>query len=74
MWTSLGGFSPLQLWELVMPHLALIFRIISFSQFLCVMVFVFSFTVFMFLCYLITAQFFCLYRGQTRMEYLMVKF
>nr|CDP96602.1 BMA-DHHC-1, isoform d [Brugia malayi] len=71
MWTSLGGFSPLQLWELIVPHLALIFRIISFSQFLCVMTFIFSFTVFVFLCYLITAQLFCLYRGQTRMEYLM---
>ncbi|EJW74962.1 hypothetical protein WUBG_14128 [Wuchereria bancrofti] len=71
MWTSLGGFSPLQLWELIVPHLALIFRIISFSQFLCVMTFIFSFTVFVFLCYLITAQLFCLYRGQTRVEYLM---
>uniref|UniRef100_A0A1I8EV43 Uncharacterized protein n=1 Tax=Wuchereria bancrofti TaxID=6293 RepID=A0A1I8EV43_WUCBA len=58
MWTSLGGFSPLQLWELI---------------FLCVMTFIFSFTVFVFLCYLITAQLFCLYRGQTRVEYLMAR-
>ncbi|OZC06163.1 hypothetical protein X798_06850 [Onchocerca flexuosa] len=71
MWTKLGGFSPLQLWELVVPHLALIFRIISFTEFLCVMIFVFSFTVFVFLCYLIIAQLFCLYRGQTRVEYLL---
>ncbi|VDK67843.1 unnamed protein product [Onchocerca ochengi] len=71
MWTALGGFSPLQLWELIVPHLALIFRIISFTEFLCVMIFVFSFTVFVFLCYLITAQLFCLYRGQTRVEYLL---
>uniref|UniRef100_A0A8R1TNY5 Palmitoyltransferase n=1 Tax=Onchocerca volvulus TaxID=6282 RepID=A0A8R1TNY5_ONCVO len=71
MWTALGGFSPLQLWELIVPHLAVIFRIISFTEFLCVMIFVFSFTVFVFLCYLITAQLFCLYRGQTRVEYLL---
>ncbi|VBB30084.1 unnamed protein product [Acanthocheilonema viteae] len=42
MWTTLGGFSVLQLWELIVPHLALILP-----------------------------QLFCLYRGQTRMEYLM---
>ncbi|VDN08422.1 unnamed protein product [Thelazia callipaeda] len=71
MWASLGGFSPLQVWELIVPHLALMFRIINFSQFLCVMFFVFSFTVFIFLCYLVAAQFFCIYRGQTRVEFLL---
>uniref|UniRef100_A0A914ZI54 Palmitoyltransferase n=2 Tax=Parascaris univalens TaxID=6257 RepID=A0A914ZI54_PARUN len=71
MWSALGGFSALQLWQLVVPHLALLARVISFSQFLCVMVFVFALTVFLFLTYLIGAQLFCFYRGQTRVEFLM---
>ncbi|VDN29051.1 unnamed protein product [Gongylonema pulchrum] len=72
MWTALGGFSPLQIWELIVPHLALLLRVINFKQFFCVAVFVCSFTVFIFLCYLIVAQCFCLFRGQTRVEYLLV--
>ncbi|VDK51491.1 unnamed protein product [Anisakis simplex] len=71
MWSALGGFTVMQLWQLVVPHIALLARVITFSQFLCVMVFVFALTVSLFLTYLIGAQLFCLYRGQTRVEYLM---
>lgn len=72
MWLSFDGISVLMLWQLIVPHLALIFRVITFSQFLCVLLYVSSLVVFLFLFYLASAQIFCLYRGQTRVEYLMV--
>uniref|UniRef100_A0A0N4UBW2 Palmitoyltransferase n=1 Tax=Dracunculus medinensis TaxID=318479 RepID=A0A0N4UBW2_DRAME len=71
MWLSFDGISVLMLWQLIVPHLALIFRVITFSQFLCVLLYVSSLVVFLFLFYLASAQIFCLYRGQTRVEYLM---
>ncbi|TKR81192.1 hypothetical protein L596_015107 [Steinernema carpocapsae] len=71
MWTSLGGFQVINTWQLMIPHLALFFGVIDFYQFLCVLVFVFSFTTFLFVTYQVASQVFCIYRGQTRMEYLL---
>ncbi|KAK0404679.1 hypothetical protein QR680_017568 [Steinernema hermaphroditum] len=71
MWTSLGGFKAYNMWQLVMPHLAVLFGIIDYYQFFCVMLFVFPLTTFLFVTYQLAAQVFCLIRGQTRMEYLL---
>ena len=72
MWSALGNFSLLQYWQIFLPHLALFFRFLSLSQFFSVMVFVLTMTTLMFITYLAAAQIFCLYRGQTRVEYLLV--
>uniref|UniRef100_A0A0N5AQ36 Palmitoyltransferase n=1 Tax=Syphacia muris TaxID=451379 RepID=A0A0N5AQ36_9BILA len=71
MWSRLGTLGVLQYWQILLPHLALFFRFISIYQFFCVMVFVLTATTLMFLTYLAAAQLFCLYRGQTRVEYLL---
>ncbi|GMT05438.1 hypothetical protein PENTCL1PPCAC_27612 [Pristionchus entomophagus] len=75
-WLSirLGHFSIIQWWQLMLPHLALVFRLISFTQFLSILVMSFSLVSFLFVTYLLVAQVFnvfCLVRGQTRVEYLL---
>lgn len=59
------------IWQVVIPHLAWIAGYISIYQFLHVLLFVFTFTVSLFTFYLLTAQVFCIYQGQTRIEFLM---
>ncbi|MFH4975851.1 hypothetical protein AB6A40_002560 [Gnathostoma spinigerum] len=71
MWDNFGGLSIGQIWLLIVPHIALIFRVISLSDFIHIVLFSVSFGVVLFLVYLIGAQIFCLWRGQTRVEYLM---
>ena len=48
------------------------FRYISLSQFGCLVFQACTFTVFFFAIYLLAAQLFCLFNGQTRIEYLLV--
>lgn len=61
-----------QLWHLMLPHIAYLFKFISFYEMFAVLVFMCSTVTFIFLNYLIAAQVFCIWRGQTRIEYLMV--
>lgn len=61
-----------QLWYLMLPHIAYLLKLISFFELFAVLIFIFSIITFMFINYLIAAQFFCIWRGQTRIEYLMV--
>ncbi|GMR30636.1 hypothetical protein PMAYCL1PPCAC_00831, partial [Pristionchus mayeri] len=72
-WLSsrMGNFSVVQWWQILVPHLALVLRLISFTQFFSVLVMSFSLVTFLFVTYLLTAQIFCLARGQTRVEYLL---
>ncbi|CAD5230163.1 unnamed protein product [Bursaphelenchus okinawaensis] len=59
------------IWQIMIPHLALMMGYLTFYQFLTVFFFVSTVTALMFVSYLIAAQLFCIYRGQTRMEYLL---
>ena len=59
-------------WWLCLPHLALVLRYLSLYQFFAVICLASSVAVVVFDLYLIAAQVFCLYRGQSRMEYLLV--
>ncbi|KAI6191355.1 Palmitoyltransferase [Aphelenchoides bicaudatus] len=68
---SLPKFGGAEAWKLMMPHVALLAGYLTFSQFLTVFFFVSSLTAWLFVTYLAAAQLFCLYRGQTRMEYLL---
>uniref|UniRef100_A0A915EPQ9 Palmitoyltransferase n=2 Tax=Ditylenchus dipsaci TaxID=166011 RepID=A0A915EPQ9_9BILA len=68
---TMSKLSPIQYWHLMLPHLALVLGFISPYQFFAVFVFVCSMTTVVFVTYLVAAQIFCLYRGQTRIEYLM---
>ncbi|GMT32214.1 hypothetical protein PFISCL1PPCAC_23511 [Pristionchus fissidentatus] len=75
-WLSsrLGHFSVIQWWQILLPHLALVLRLISLMQFFCILVMSFSLVVLLFVTYLVTAQVgevFCIARGQTRVEYLL---
>ncbi|KAL3124702.1 hypothetical protein niasHT_001539 [Heterodera trifolii] len=68
------AFSPLSLSDFlkwVFPHMALLFRFVSFYQFFVILAFAFSFITLLFTTYLIFAQIFCFWHGQTRVEYLM---
>ncbi|EGT40437.1 CBN-DHHC-1 protein [Caenorhabditis brenneri] len=65
------GISFGNLWQVMLPHVAWIFGFISIFQFLHVLLFVFTFTTCLFAFYLVAAQAFCIYQGQTRIEYLM---
>ncbi|CAD5234067.1 unnamed protein product [Bursaphelenchus xylophilus] len=58
-------------WQVMVPHLALMMGYLTFYQFLSVFFFVSSVTALMFVTYLVAAQVFCIYRGQTRVEYLL---
>jgi hypothetical protein len=71
---SLPTFGPSEVWKLAMPHVALMAGSLTFSQFITVFFFVSSLTSWLFVSYLVIAQLFCLARGQTRMEYLLVSF
>uniref|UniRef100_A0A8R1DZP7 Palmitoyltransferase n=2 Tax=Caenorhabditis japonica TaxID=281687 RepID=A0A8R1DZP7_CAEJA len=66
-----NGVSFGNLWQVMFPHLAWISGFITIYQFLHVLLFVLTFTVALFVFYLVAAQAFCLYNGQTRIEYLM---
>ncbi|ULT84558.1 hypothetical protein L3Y34_013311 [Caenorhabditis briggsae] len=66
-----GGVSVGNIWQVMLPHLAWTFGFISFNQFAHVLLFVFTFTTSLFAFYLVTAQVFCLFKGQTRIEFLM---
>lgn len=59
------------IWKILLPHLSLIFGIISWQQCFAAFVLIGSVTTLVFITYLVGAQAFCLYRGQTRVEYLM---
>uniref|UniRef100_A0A914VHG1 Palmitoyltransferase n=1 Tax=Plectus sambesii TaxID=2011161 RepID=A0A914VHG1_9BILA len=71
MWENLGGMRPTNLWMVFMPHLAFMFRFVTLWQFTCTAIFVSSTTVFLFCSYLLGAQIFCIYLGQTRVEFLL---
>uniref|UniRef100_A0A914DL43 Palmitoyltransferase n=2 Tax=Acrobeloides nanus TaxID=290746 RepID=A0A914DL43_9BILA len=71
LWLAIPNFGVLQLWHLMLPHIAFTLRFITFYQFFSIMVFVSSATTVAFVTYLIGAQIFCFYRGQTRVEYLL---
>ncbi len=78
MWESLDGLVVANnasrlanIWILVVPHIALLFRTVSIYQFACILLFVSSATTLVFCTYLLAAQAFCISRGQTRVEYLM---
>ncbi|KAE9548296.1 hypothetical protein FO519_008494 [Halicephalobus sp. NKZ332] len=58
-------------WFMFLPHLALVLRYVTLYQFLILITFAFCGAVIIFDGYLIAAQVFCIYRGQTRMEYLL---
>ncbi|CAD6188714.1 unnamed protein product [Caenorhabditis auriculariae] len=66
-----GGITAGRFWQIMLPHVAFITRFLTWSQFIHVVLFVFTFTVLMFATYLLAAQIFCLVKGQTRVEYLM---
>ncbi|KAJ1357604.1 hypothetical protein KIN20_015783 [Parelaphostrongylus tenuis] len=66
-----GGFSLGRCWQIFLPHLALMARAISFYQFFCIVYCASTFTVLLFVAYLVFAQLFCIWNGQTRMEYLL---
>ncbi|VDK51839.1 unnamed protein product [Cylicostephanus goldi] len=66
-----GGFSLSRSWQLFLPHIALMARLISVHQFFCIIFCASTFTVLLFVAYLLSAQVFCLWNGQTRMEYLL---
>lgn len=66
-----GGFSLSRSWQIFLPHIALMARIISLSQFFIIVFCASSFTVLLFVAYLVSAQLFCIFNGQTRMEYLL---
>lgn len=71
-YVALPKFVLSQIWYLMLPHLAYIFGFISFFEMFSVLIFMSSAVIFIFFNYLITAQIFCIWRGQTRIEYLMV--
>ncbi|CAI2358211.1 unnamed protein product [Caenorhabditis sp. 36 PRJEB53466] len=66
-----NGVSFGNIWQVMLPHLAWVFGFITIYQFLHVLLFVLTFTVAFFGFYLAAAQAFCIYKGQTRPEYLM---
>ncbi|KAL6724715.1 hypothetical protein Aduo_019579 [Ancylostoma duodenale] len=71
-WTRIeGGFSLGRSWQIFLPHLALLARVISLYQFCCIVFCASNFTVLLFVSYLLFAQLFCIWNGQTRMEYLL---
>ncbi|VDO32453.1 unnamed protein product [Heligmosomoides polygyrus] len=67
-----GGFSLSRSWQIFLPHIALMARVISVQQFFCIIFCASTFTVLLFVTYLVSAQLFCIWNGQTRMEYLLV--
>ncbi|KAK5976566.1 Palmitoyltransferase [Trichostrongylus colubriformis] len=66
-----GGFSLSRSWHIFLPHIALMARMISLYQFCCIVFCASTFTVLLFVTYLTCAQIFCIWNGQTRMEYLL---
>jgi hypothetical protein len=74
MFLAFPAIGPWEFWKWMFPHVALVFGFISFHQFLMIAAFAFSLVALFFTTYLIVAQLFCLARGQTRVEYLMVEF
>uniref|UniRef100_A0A183CJT0 Palmitoyltransferase n=1 Tax=Globodera pallida TaxID=36090 RepID=A0A183CJT0_GLOPA len=68
---AFSPLSPLDLLKWVFPHVALLLRSITFYQFLVVLAFAFSLITLLFTTYLIAAQLFGFWRGQTRVEFLM---
>jgi len=71
MFLSLPKFTSIQTWQILMPHVALLAGFLTLWQFMAVFFFVSSLTSWLFVSYLVVAQLFCMYRGQTRMEYLL---
>ncbi|CAI4228633.1 unnamed protein product [Auanema sp. JU1783] len=72
LWLNMDGqFTILKAWQIVLPHLALVARILSFYQFVVVLFYACNMTVLLFTLYLIAAQAFCIWQGQTRVEYLL---
>ncbi|CAJ0583459.1 unnamed protein product, partial [Mesorhabditis spiculigera] len=70
MWSELGPAHLGRFWHLVMPHVALALRFVSVREFSYIGMCGLVFTVLLFNSYLISAQIFCFWRGQTRVEYL----
>ncbi|KAI6173800.1 Palmitoyltransferase [Aphelenchoides besseyi] len=68
---TLPRFYGLQMWQMMVPHVALFAGYLTVGQFFSVFFFVTSISALLFVTYLVVAQMFCIYRGQTRMEYLM---
>jgi palmitoyltransferase len=68
---ALPKFTNVQFWQIMMPHVALLAGFLTLWQFMAVFFFVSSLTSWLFVTYLAAAQIFCMYRGQTRMEYLL---
>jgi len=68
---TLPKFVPLHFWQIMVPHIALMAGFLTLGQFCSVFFFVSSLTAWLFVTYLLAAQLFCIYRGQTRVEYLM---
>lgn len=60
-----------QIWQVMIPHIALFLGYISVSHFCLIFFTVASITCLLFVIYLVAAQLFCIYRGQTRVEYLL---
>jgi hypothetical protein len=68
---SIGGMSIYTFWYLVAPHVAFILRFIGFTQFLIVGVCMTTLACTALTAYFVAAQLFCIYRGQTRPEFLL---
>ncbi|CAJ0945236.1 unnamed protein product, partial [Mesorhabditis belari] len=71
MWLELGTPSVGRMWQLMMPHVALVLRFLSLREFCYVGLCAVMLTTTGFNLYLILAQAFCFWRGQTRVEYLL---
>lgn len=67
-----GGVTFGNLWQVMIPHLAWISGFITIWQFFHILIFVLTFTVALYAFYLVGAQVFVIYKGQTRVEYLLV--
>uniref|UniRef100_A0A914HEI7 Palmitoyltransferase n=1 Tax=Globodera rostochiensis TaxID=31243 RepID=A0A914HEI7_GLORO len=68
---AFSPLSPFDLLKWVFPHVALLLRSITLYQFFVVLAFAFSLITLLFTTYLIAAQLFGFWRGQTRVEFLM---
>jgi len=64
-------FDCLALLKILAPHLSMLMGAVTAYQCFMAFVFISSATTFFFVSYMLSAQAFCLYRGQTRVEYLL---
>jgi palmitoyltransferase len=71
LWIALPHMGVSQYWQLTLPHIALLFGYLSVFQFVTVACFMSSLTVLSFVTYLLAAQLFTFWRGQTRVEFLL---